>query len=315
VGIAFYMDSNFDALLNKVTEFSKTQFENEYKKGSWGKGLLLFGLIAKYMYDDDEKALGFVKQWVIQSIKTQNDAGELGGGDPSQVNFALIGLAVLFFAEKEKGSDLFLEGAKKQANYFITNPLKRTTKGAIYYLKNMAQVWVDTVIMICPFLVWAGSFFNMPEYTEEAVKQLQLHIACLKDQETGLYRHIWDDSQKKFYEGSLWGRGNGWMLVSLVDVAERLPPDHPHKNQLISEIQRLVELLVLCQDPTGYWRFFLDDVSEKSKIETSGTLIIIYGISKAIRNEWIDLDFSDYVLQGFDAVISSVTEQGFITNA
>ncbi len=309
------MDSKFVALLNKVKEYSKTQFEKEYRTGSWGKGLLLYGMIAKYLYDNDEDALEFARKLVDQSIETQTLEGELSGGDPSQVNFALIGLSVLFFANIESKTNIYREAVKKQADYFLDQPLKRTDSGAIYYLKDSPQVWVDTLIMVCPFLAWAGKFLDNSRYIAEAVKQLLLHIECLKDPETGLYRHIWDDEKKSFYEGSLWGRGNGWVITSLVEVAEQLPKDHPDQERLIIEIQQLVEKLILCQDEHGYWRFFLDDFSEKSKVETAGTLIIAYGLSKAIRNEWIDIRLYEYVQNAFDAVITCVDEDGKVTNA
>jgi unsaturated rhamnogalacturonyl hydrolase len=309
------MDSKFETVLQKVTEFSMTQFDGEYEKGSWGKGLLLYGLIAKYIYDNDEVALNFARKWVEQAIESQTPEGELGNGDPSQTNFALIGLSVLFFANRESQGELFSQGAQRQADYYISQPLNRSDTGAIYYLKKVPQIWADTVVMVCPFLIESGVFFNMPQYTEEAIRQLELHIQYLKDTETGLYRHIWDDAQKRFYDQSLWGRGNGWMLVSLIEVAEHLAEDHPKKHQFVAEIKRLAELLILCQDEEGFWRIFLDQISEISKSETAGTLIIAYGLSKAIRNGWIDLNYAKNVLKSFDAVISCVKEDGFVANA
>ncbi|GAG54948.1 unnamed protein product [marine sediment metagenome] len=178
----------------------------------------------------------FVEKWINQSVETQTSEGELSGGDPSQTNFALIGLSVLYFAENERKSKLFSDAIQKQANYLLQTSLKRTDRGGLYYMKMLPQIWVDTVIMICPFLAKAGKFLKKSKYTEEAINQLNIHREYLKDPETGLYRHIWDDKGKKFYEGSLWGRGNGWMITSLVEVMEQLPKKHPQRNELITEI-------------------------------------------------------------------------------
>lgn len=309
------MNSQFTNLLGKIRDFAMTKFDKEYTIGSWGKGLLLYGLLMKSLFDQDEIALNFVKKWVLQSIETQNSEGELSGGDPSQTNFALIGLSILYFANEDSNNTDFLNAIQLQADYLLSPSLNRTKKGAIYYLKNSPQIWVDTVIMICPFLAKAAKFLNNPKYMNEAIKQLELHMGYLKDEETGLYRHIWDEKQNRFYEGTLWGRGNGWMLASLVDVTEQMSDDHPRKAQLIGEIQRLAEILILCQDEQGFWRFFLDDFSEKSKIETAGTLVIMYGLSKAIRNEWIEPYYAGYVQNAFDAVVSCVTENGMVTKA
>ena len=292
-----------------------TQFDKEYPVGSWGKGLLLWGLLAKFLYDKDNRALDFVRKWVEQSVETQTSDGELSGGDLSQGNFALIGLSALYFAELEKKQSKFSESIQKQADYLLKPSLKRSDKGALYYLKALPQIWVDMVVMICPFLARASNFLKAPKYADEAIKQLLLHVDYLKDPGTNLYRHIWDEKKKKFYEGSLWGRGNGWMLASLVEVAEQLSDDHPKKGQLIKEIQWLAESLMLCQDESGLWRTLLDDVSEKSKVETAGTLIITYGLSKAIRNGWIDAEFSEFVQKAFDAVIVCVSEDGMVTKA
>ncbi|TFG05407.1 MAG: hypothetical protein EU536_02245 [Promethearchaeota archaeon] len=311
------MSSSFDALLNRVRDFSmaQSQFEKEYSIGSWGKGLLLYGLLAKYLYDQDHVALDFVDKWINQSIETQTADGELSGGDPSQANFALIGLSVLYFAENRTEPKKYAQSLEKQGLYLLNLTRKRTKNGALYYMKALPQVWVDTVIMICPFLARAGIFLENPRFTDEAVRQLELHIDYLKDPETGLYRHIWDESQKKFYEGSLWGRGNGWMLTSLVEVAERLATDHPKKNRLINEIQRLAEKLILCQDESGLWRLFLDKLTADSKLETAGSLVITYGLSKAIRNEWLDPEFAEYVQNSFEAVIKCVDRTGMVSNA
>ncbi len=313
------MTSKFDEILNRVCNYSKTQFDKEYTIGSWGKGLLMYGVLSKFLYDQDEEALNFVRKKVNESVETQTTEGKLSGGDPSQTNFGTIGLSVLYFTETdlkagEKDSK-FSESVRKQADYFINPSLKRTDKGALYYLEMSPQIWIDTVIMICPFLARAGKVLDEPKYIEEAIKQLELHIAYLKDPETGLFRHIWDEKKLKFYEGSLWGRGNGWMIASLVEVAEQLGDDHPNKRQLITEIQRLAEGLFLCQDEEGFWRLFLDQVSEKSKVETAGTLIIAYGLSKAIRNGWIDAEFWEPIQKAFDAVITCIDEDGKVTKA
>ncbi|NVM54499.1 MAG: glycoside hydrolase family 88 protein [Candidatus Helarchaeota archaeon] len=283
--------------------------------GSWGKGLLLSGILAKYLYDQDESALNFVKKWVMQSVETQTPEGELSGGDPSQGDFALIGLSLIYFAKNEVESEKLFQAIRKQADYLLDPSLKRAENGALFYLKQVQQIWVDLMVMICPFLAKVATFLKEPKYIDEAIKQLELHIEYLRDPETGLYRHIWDEKRKKFTEGSLWGRGNGWMLVGLVEVTEQLPDDHPKKKQLITEIQRLLEAIMLCQDEQGFWRIFLDQVSEISKIETAGTLILAYGLSKAIRNEWVDAEFAEYVQKAFDAVITCVREDGMIMNA
>jgi len=309
------MNSKFDNLLNKVRDFSMTQFDKEYTIGSWGKGLLLYGVLSKFFYDKDVGALNFVRKWVNQSVETQTPEGKLSGGDPSQTNFGTIGLSVLYFAETEPEATDYSESIRKQADYFLDPSLKRTDKGTIYYLEMTPQVWIDTVIMICPFLAKAGQLLDEPRYTKEAIKQLELHIECLKDPETGLFRHIWDEKKQKFYEGSLWGRGNGWMIASLVEVAEQLADDHPKKRKLITEIQRLAETLLLCQDEEGFWRLFLDQVSENSKVETAGTLIIAYGLSKAIRNGWIDTEFWEPIQSAFEAVIPCIDEDGKVTKA
>jgi len=289
-----------------------THFEKEYQIGSWGKGLLLYGLLANYLYEKNEKVLDFVKKWIMHSVETQTADGELSGGDPSQVNFATIGLSLLFFAEAEPTNQKLIRSIRRQAEYFLKPSLKRTETGALYYMKGLPQVWIDTVIMVCPFLVQAGKFLGEEAFINEAIHQLEVHMEYLKDPETNLFRHIWDDKQKRFYEGSLWGRGNGWMLASLQLVAEQLPEKHPKRTKLIAEMRQLAESLILCQDETGFWRIYLDKISEESKIETAGTLIIAYGLSRAIRRGWLDPEFAEYVQGAFEAVINCVDEEGVV---
>ncbi|GAG54946.1 unnamed protein product, partial [marine sediment metagenome] len=57
------------------------------------------------------------------------------------------------------------------------------------------------------------------------------------------------------------------------------------------------------------------DLSTFQQIETAGTLIIAYGLSKAIRNEWVEPSYAEYVQNAFEAAVSCVNEEGKVMKA
>jgi len=79
----------------------------------------------------------------------------------------------------------------------------------------------------------------------------------MRDVNTGLLRHGWDDSPankmpwadaKTGLSPEAWTRAMGWYAVALVDVVDWFPQDHPERQELISALNRTMAAAVHYQD-------------------------------------------------------------------
>jgi len=146
-------------------------------------------------------------------------------------------------------------------------------------------VWADDTYMSCPFLVRMGNITGNPEYYDEAVKQLLNYTKMLYMKEEGVFAHIYyiDDKENSKVP---WGRGNGWIYLSLAEVIEHLPEGYPGKSKLEEIFKEAILGLVKLQSDDGMWHQVLNMPSSYS--ETSCTAIFTLAISKGIKMGIID---------------------------
>jgi unsaturated rhamnogalacturonyl hydrolase len=78
--------------------------------------------------------------------------------------------------------------------------------------------------------------------------------------------------------------------MALVDVIEQLPAAHPKRAVLVNRLKQLGAALASVQDPfTGtFWQVIDAAKREKNYRESSGTALIAYALTKAIKAGFID---------------------------
>lgn len=74
----------------------------------------------------------------------------------------------------------------------------------------------------------------------------------LLDGETGLYNHFWLEKLGRSYTQG-WGRGQGWALLGLIDVAGFLPGGMAGAADVRAEALRLARRMLDYQLPDGNW--------------------------------------------------------------
>ena len=115
-----------------------------------------------------------------------------------------------------------------------------------------------------------------------------------------LYRHGWNVRDASA-NGHYWGRGIGWLAMSLADVAELLP-EGAARNRIIGLLTELLDGMLLYQDPdTGMWYNVVnrgEDLPE-NRTETSVTCMMAYALVKAWNNEYVTDE--SYLLSGLQA--------------
>jgi unsaturated rhamnogalacturonyl hydrolase len=178
--------------------------------------------------------------------------------------------------------------------------IKRTKDGAVSHLPAHRELWDDTVFMIGQFLMELYKATGDEKYIDELFKQISLHREKLQDSTTGLWVHGWDSDYKGHFSfgsqlnwankttgksAEIWGRGNGWVVVTMADLLQTMPKNNPNWNELAGYLKEMIVNLPQLQDKaTGHWFQLTARPDEpENYIESSSTAMFSYGISKALQ--------------------------------
>ena len=95
--------------------------------------------------------------------------------------------------------------------------------GYIPYNKDIPEIcFVDTVGMVCPFLIKYASVYKRPEFVNIAVKQIAQYRQSGFDDMTGFPYHCYNAETKARLGIIGWGRGCGWWAVGITDSLKEL---------------------------------------------------------------------------------------------
>ena len=155
-------------------------------------------------------------------------------------------------------------------------------------------VWADDMYMSCPFLVRMGNITGNTDYYDEAVKQLLNYTRLLYINKEGIFAHIYY-IEEEANSNIPWGRGNGWMYLSLAEVIEHLPDGYRGKSELEEIFRQAVKNLVKFQDKDGMWHQVIN--MPESYSETSCTAIFAIAIGKGIKMGLLDSEVYTSVLK------------------
>ncbi len=171
-------------------------------------------------------------------------------------------------------------------------------------------IWCDDLFMSAVFLTRYARFTGEDDYLEEAVRQAEAYDRYLRDPETGLVFHGWDDTHKRFV-GLRWGRANGWFAWAFSEVLSSLSPEHPAYLRLLAIHRSHLEALLRYQSPNGMWHQLLDrpDTYE----ESSATALFVLALARAVRMGWMERICADRALLGWQALERHIRPDGIVT--
>jgi len=163
------------------------------------------------------------------------------------------------------------------------------------------DMWADDTFMSCPFLVRAARLTGERHYRDEAGRQLLGFKRRLWLEDKRLFSHIYFLDTKKPNRVP-WGRGNGWVFISVSDFLENTSEDTEGYGELLALYREFAEGLITYQDGDGLWHQVLDRPDSYS--ETSCTAMFIIGICRGLRNGWIHGErFKDAVNRGYNGLM------------
>jgi rhamnogalacturonyl hydrolase YesR len=190
----------------------------------------------------------------------------------------------------------------------------RTSEGAFWHKQRYPhQLWLDGVYMGMPFLAGVGVMDGDDHKVEEAVQEFSIARSHLRDPDTGLYYHAWDEAGQQSWADPetgrsrhFWARGLGWYAMALVDILDVIPTEKSElRAPLLAIIPELAESLVQVQDDTGVWFQIMDMPDEPGNYrEASSSAMFTYFLAKAINQGYLAESYKPAAQKAYEGLVN-----------
>ena len=161
--------------------------------------------------------------------------------------------------------------------------------------------WSDSMFMDVPILARAGALTGERRYFDMAAR----HVAFMQRivlRPDGLYRH-------QASAEAAWGRGNAFAGLGLALTLSEFPKDHAEYPRLLSSYRAHMTALARFQDENGMWRNVIDRAGAYP--EYSATAMIATAMLRGIRNEWIERETYEPLIQkAWTAILARTGPEG-----
>ena len=169
-------------------------------------------------------------------------------------------------------------------------------------------LWLDDLFMSVPALAQMGAYSGEQKYFDDAVKQVLLFSERMFNEEKGLFMHGWVQAMNEHPQFH-WARANGWAVMTMVELLEVLPENHPGREKVLDILRKHIRGLANYQSAKGFWHQLID--RNDSYLETSATAIYTYSIARAINRGYVDAKvYAPMVCLAWNAVSTQVNEKG-----
>lgn len=308
-----------------MVESTMKRYPTAKDLGSWGyaKSLYLYGQYLLYKRTREPRYLSYIKEWVDYHVDAQgvvrsaNAQGQVREITFENLDSMLPGNLLLILYQETKDPRYKL-AAERIRRRFDTYP--RTKDGGFWHANTKSrewQLWGDGVFMSLPFLVRYGVLFDDKDYAfDEATKQILIYASHLNDPKTGLMFHAYDESGQSAWANKetrvspeIWCRAMGWFGMTLIEVLELLPANHPRRPQLIAQVRQLVKAWSRYQDKkTGLWYQIVDKGDNPENwLETSSSSMYTYVTAMAIDRGYVSKSYRDMVKRGYAGVLTRMS--------
>ena len=222
----------------------------------------------------------------------------------------------LFALYDRSGEERFMKAADLLREQLKTQPRCRS---GVYWHKEIYpwQIWLDGLYMEGPFNMEYAERHDDREEMDDVVMQLLTTYSIMKDRETGLLYHCYDESRGMKWSNDItglsphfWSRSIGWYLMAAIDVLDYLPPSHERRGDVISMIRQLSEAVAAFQDGSGMWYQVTDEGGrEGNYLETSGTSMFAYSFLKGVRLGYLDPSYASPAKKALSGICERYLEK------
>ncbi|WP_158824237.1 glycoside hydrolase family 88 protein [Granulicella sp. S156] len=285
--------------------------------GEWGyeQGVLLDGIAAEWRVTGDGRLFNYIKAAVDRSVDKDGiihlDEGASFPSDAHSMDDIEMGRSAILLYRVLQQPKYYL------AAKFLHDQMQQQPKNASggYWHKQIYpdQMWLDGAYMAEPFLASYARTFDRPLEMDGVAEQLLLMDEHMRDRQTGLLRHGWDESKKMDWANKqtglspeVWARAMGWYAMALVDVLDRMPASDPQRAAIEGLTRRVLTTAARYQDPaTGLWWQVMDKGGAKGNyLEASASCMFVYALAKGIRMDVLPLGYEANVKRGWAGIQS-----------
>jgi unsaturated rhamnogalacturonyl hydrolase len=263
---------------------------------SWQHAPLLHA--AEYQYDRMTEAERDQYYHYVKGAMDRN-TWLVNGTSPNAIASG-TGLA---FAYRVSRDNTYLDQANRVFNDYLSN--RFTSNGGVSHLIWAPELWDDTVYMIGVFFLSMYRATGDASYIDELIEQYRAHREKLFDADYGLWVHGWDDDDDYDFDfcsqpdwadpdtrrsAEYWGRGNGWIVVTLSELLNTLDENHPEWDYIAERLVEMIEYLPQFQDAaTGHWYQLPVRAGEEGNfLESSCTAMFALGILTALQHGLVE---------------------------
>ncbi len=141
--------------------------------------------------------------------------------------------------------------------------------GTVPYNTDVPNVrFVDTVGMICPFLMKYAVVYNKPEFVDIALEQIKEYKKHGFDKETKVPCHCFDVQTKAPLGICGWGRGCAWWAIGITDSLKTLMTCKTYNAEKVLLLKYTIEFMTVMQkyqrNDGAYTRMIFTDSLEDS---------------------------------------------------
>jgi unsaturated rhamnogalacturonyl hydrolase len=278
--------------------------------GVWGyeEGVLLDGMAAEWHSTADGADFKYIKTAVDKYV---TDEGTITGykADGYTLDDIEMGRPVLLVYRVTQQAKYY-KAAKFLHDQLALQP--RTASGGYWHKQIYPnQMWLDGAYMAGPFRAAYAATFHEPGDFDDVAKQLLSMDEHMRDPNTGLMKHGWDESKEMPWADQttglspeVWARAMGWYAMALVDVLDWFPRDHPERAALIAALNRTDAAIVKVQDAkTGLWWQVVDKGDKSGNYpEASASCMFVYSLAKGVRMGYLPQSDAAAARRGWEGI-------------
>lgn len=274
----------------------------------WPQGVGLFGLFKYYQLSGKKEILEFLTDWFDARIEE--------GILEKNVNTTAPMLTLTYVYEITKKPS-YLSLINEWTDWIMKDKkLIRTGDDCFQHMitgdPNDGEILIDTIFMTLLFLSRAGKLLGRKDCLNEVNYQILTHIKYLLNKQEGLFYHGFNFNENHNYGQVMWGRGNSWYTVAVMELVENQDIDDGLKRYLLTVYENQVKALKKYSDrETGLWHTVIDDAD--SYIELSASAAFLCGIMHGVRKGILVWEeYRELIEKALEHMMNYIDEDGTV---
>jgi unsaturated rhamnogalacturonyl hydrolase len=286
---------------------------------TYDQGVVWLGMMRLWYSTGDGQYYNYVKQQVDRLVDKD---GNIATYEPKDYNLdnILPGRVLLELYE------VTLDARYYKAAVRLREQLRgqpRTAEGSFWHkLRYPHQVWLDGLYMAMPFWAQYAALFHEDSVFDDIAHQFAVIERHLRDPQTGLLYHGWDESGSEKWavntgdvtsghSPNFWGRAMGWYGMALVDALDYFPAGHPGRDTLVAILGRYAAAARKVQDKAlGLWWDVLDKPEQAGNyFEASASAMFSYTLARGVQEGYLPPVYGAMAELGFLMLREKFVEQ------